>query len=173
MPLTGSLSATKKSYPRRYQAVKEIIVVGTHALIQDSVDIKRPVLVIVDEQHRFGVEQRQKLLSKVGHMPIYVKSHCNSNSKKSALTIFGELDISILSQKPKNRLPIITELVKPTDRQKAYKDVTRQLESGRQVFVVCPLINESMYCRQNLWRIRSARLSKSLKNIRWICYMDA
>ena len=142
--LTGSLSATKKNHIREdIKQSKQLFVVGTHALIQDSVDIKRLALVIVDEQHRFGVEQRQKLLSKVGHMPHMLSLTATPIPRSLALTIFGELDISILSQKPKNRLPIITELVKPTDRQKAYKDVTRQLESGRQVFVVCPLINES------------------------------
>jgi len=142
--LTGSLSATKKNHIREdIKQSKKLFVVGTHALIQDSVDIKRLALVIVDEQHRFGVEQRQKLLSKVGHMPHMLSLTATPIPRSLALTIFGELDISILSQKPKNRLPIITELMKPTDRQKAYKDVTRQLESGRQVFVVCPLINES------------------------------
>lgn len=142
--LTGSLSAKQKKQVREsIKTSKKLFIVGTHTLIQDSVDIRNLALVIVDEQHRFGVEQRQKLLSKVGRMPHMLSLTATPIPRSLALTIFGEIDISIISQKPNNRLPIITELVNPTDRQKIYKVVASQLDSGRQVFVVCPLIDES------------------------------
>lgn len=142
--LVGSMSAKEKAHA--HEAIKTgqaLFIIGTHALIQDKVDLQNLALVIVDEQHRFGVDQRKKLLAKAGHAPHMLSMTATPIPRSLALTVFGELDISILDQKPKNRLPIITELVNPTNRIKLYDKIQKEIDKGRQIFVVCPLIEES------------------------------
>lgn len=142
--LTGGMSAKAKT--KALASIKNKnpkIIVGTHALIQKSVDIPNLGLVVVDEQHRFGVNQRKKLLSSTGQLPHMLSLTATPIPRSLALTVFGEVDISILAEKPKNRKPIITELVKPADREKLYQEITAKLRSKQQVFVVCPLIEPS------------------------------
>lgn len=142
--LVGSMTAKEKSRAR--EAIKTgeaLFIIGTHALIQDKVDLQKLALVIIDEQHRFGVEQRKKLLAKSGHAPHMLSMTATPIPRSLALTVFGELDISIIDQKPKNRLPIITKLVKPSERLKLYESMQKEINRGKQVFVVCPLIEES------------------------------
>ncbi|HEY4496956.1 MAG TPA: ATP-dependent DNA helicase RecG [Candidatus Paceibacterota bacterium] len=118
------------------------IVIGTHALIQKGIEFKNLALVIIDEQHRFGVEQRKKLLAnKKGD----VVSHFLSMSatpipRTLMMTIFGDLDVSQISENPKGRKEIITKIVDPINRDKAYAFIRGQVRRGRQVFVVCPRI---------------------------------
>ncbi len=118
-------------------------IVGTHALIQDTVDMQKLALVVVDEQHRFGVEQRKKLLKKAGHMPHMLSMTATPIPRSLALTIYGDLDISILKDKPPGRKPAITRLIAPKNRLELYKSVEKDIIDGRQVFVVCPLIEDS------------------------------
>lgn len=142
--LVGGMPTKEKT--RAYVAIKNgdaQFIIGTHALIQDKVDLHKLALVIVDEQHRFGVEQRKKLLAKAGHAPHMLSMTATPIPRSLALTVFGELDISIINQKPKNRLPIITKLIKPTDRDRFNERITANLKDGQQMFVVCPLIEES------------------------------
>ncbi len=142
--LVGSMTAAQKA--KVHAAVSRgdcQFLVGTHALIQDKVDMKNLALVIVDEQHRFGVEQRKTLMAKAGHMPHVLSMTATPIPRSLALTLYGELDISILAQKPGGRLPIVTELISPNSRAQVYQKIELQLTAGRQMFVVCPLISES------------------------------
>lgn len=142
--LTGGLKAKDKSSLRKQiETGKVTFIVGTHALITDAVEVKRLGLVIVDEQHRFGVEQRKRLQQKAGHMPHVLHMTATPIPRSLALTLYGELDVSILKHKPSGRKPIETKLVPSKARAQVYREVEQQLQQGRQVFVVCPLIKKS------------------------------
>lgn len=117
------------------------LVMGTHALLEKKVKFDKLALIVIDEQHRFGVQQRAAL-----------KQHNNSHlltmsatpiPRTLALTLYGDLDISILSELPKGRTPITTELVAEDKRNQVYQFIAEQIKSGRQAFVICPLIEES------------------------------
>jgi ATP-dependent DNA helicase RecG len=142
--LVGSLSAKQKTETRQAIADGRIkFIIGTQALIQEQVDIHKLALIVVDEQHRFGVEQRKALMAKAGHMPHVLSLTATPIPRSLALTLYGELDISILADKPEGRQPVITELISPNSRAQLYKKIDKQLASGRQMFVVCPIITES------------------------------
>jgi ATP-dependent DNA helicase RecG len=142
--LVGSLTPGQKKQARQAVAGgKAQFIVGTHALIQDKVDMQKLSMIIVDEQHRFGVEQRKTLMTKAGHMPHVLSMTATPIPRSLALTLYGELDISILADKPAGRQAIITELVSPNSRAQLYKKIDAELTQGRQIFVVCPLIGES------------------------------
>ena len=126
-------------------AKRAAVIIGTHALLEEKVRLKNLGLVIVDEQHRFGVEQRKILKEKsesleAAHSPHFLSMTATPIPRSFALTVFGDLDISILSGMPPGRKPIITRLVEPRNRQKAYDFVRQHVCAGRQVFVICPLI---------------------------------
>jgi ATP-dependent DNA helicase RecG len=142
--LVGSLKPAEKA--KAHKAIKAgqaRFIIGTHALISEKVDMKRLALIVIDEQHRFGVEQRKKLMAKAGHMPHVLSLTATPIPRTLALTLYGELDISILAAKPAGRSPIITKIVAPTARTQLYAKIDKELEAGRQMFVVCPLISES------------------------------
>lgn len=142
--LVGSLSPAQKAKARAAIATGQAqFIIGTQALIQEHVDMHKLALVIVDEQHRFGVEQRKTLMAKAGHMPHVLSLTATPIPRSLALTLYGELDISILADKPPGRQPIITEIISPNSRQQLYAKIDKQLEQGRQMFVVCPMISES------------------------------
>ena len=142
--LVGSLSAAQKEKAREAIRSGQIqFIVGTHALIQEQVDMQHLGLVIIDEQHRFGVEQRKELMRKAGHMPHVLSLTATPIPRSLALTLYGELDISILAEKPVGRLPIITQIVSPNSRAQLNKAIDEELERGHQMFVVCPLITDS------------------------------
>lgn len=122
------------------------IIIGTQALIQETVKFNNLALVIVDEQHRFGVKQRQKLLdynNDSATTPHFLSMTATPIPRSLALSIYGDLDISIISQMPANRKKIITSLVTEKRRAAAYEFIRKEIKSGRQAFVVCPLIDES------------------------------
>jgi ATP-dependent DNA helicase RecG len=142
--LVGGMKQPQKL--KAQQAIKSGqagFIIGTHALIQEKVDMNKLALVIIDEQHRFGVEQRKKLMSKAGHMPHVLSLTATPIPRSLALTLYGELDFSVLDQKPPGRKPVITEIVSPNSRKTLYEQVDEQLEAGYQMFVVCPLISDS------------------------------
>ena len=116
------------------------IIIGTHSVIQKNVVLKNPALVIIDEQHRFGVKQRSKLVSEKEMIPHFLSMSATPIPRTLALTAFGDLDLSIIGELPKNRKPIITKAVNSSNRQKAYDFVSQQIKSGRQAFVICPRI---------------------------------
>jgi ATP-dependent DNA helicase RecG len=142
--LLGSLSSgQKKNAHDKIKKGDMRLIVGTHALIQDKVDMHKLGLVVVDEQHRFGVDQRKKLQAKAGHMPHVLNMTATPIPRSLALTLFGELDISVIDVKPANRKPIITKICSPNSRTQLYEKVDSELAKGRQMFVVTPLISES------------------------------
>jgi ATP-dependent DNA helicase RecG len=119
------------------------LVVGTQALLTDAVSFHALGLVIIDEQHRFGVEQRQKLKAKAGQLPHLLSMTATPIPRTLALTVYGDLDISVIDALPPNRQPVATKLVAPQNREAAYGFIDSQITAGRQVFVVCPLIEDS------------------------------
>lgn len=142
--LVGGMSKAEKQvvYDRIADGSVKCII-GTHALIQEKVDMHNLGLVVIDEQHRFGVEQRKKLMAKAGHMPHLLSLTATPIPRSLALTLYGELDISVIDTKPAGRLPIITSIESPNSRQQLYEKIEAELMAGRQMFVVCPLIAES------------------------------
>ena len=118
------------------------ITVGTHALIAKSIDFHDLGLVIIDEQHRFGTNQRMKLAKKEGHAPHYLSMTATPIPRTLALTIYGDLDISVLDTMPSGRKPVKTELVQPDKRDSAYDTMRKELEIGRQGYVICPRISD-------------------------------
>ena len=142
--LVGSLKPAQKTAARTAIASGTAqFLVGTQALIQDSVDVHRLALVVIDEQHRFGVDQRKALQAKAGHMPHVLSLTATPIPRSLALTLYGELDIAVLDAKPVGRKPVITQVVSPNSRPDLYKKIDTELAAGRQLFVVCPLITES------------------------------
>ena len=143
--LVGGLKPAEKA--KAHEAItsgQAQFIIGTHALIQEKVDMHKLALIIIDEQHRFGVEQRKTLMAKAGHMPHVLSLTATPIPRSLALTLYGELDISILAAKPADRKPIITNIVSPNSRAQLYEKITKELATGRQMFVVCPLISESV-----------------------------
>lgn len=119
------------------------VAVGTHALIQESVAFHNLGFVVIDEQHRFGVEQRQKLLSKANIMPHMLAMTATPIPRSLALTLYGELEVSILDEKPANRKPINTKTVNPVSAPKVYEHIDEQIGGGRQAYIICSLIDEN------------------------------
>lgn len=119
------------------------LIVGTHALITEKVDMHKLGLIVIDEQHRFGVEQRKKLQAKAGHMPHVLHLTATPIPRSLALTLYGELDISILDELPPGRQAIQTKIMSPNSRAQLNQKLEDQLTAGQQVFVVCPLITET------------------------------
>ncbi len=118
------------------------IVIGTHALISKNVQFKNLAFVIIDEQHRFGTEQRQKLTRKDDFVPHLLSMTATPIPRTLALTIFGDLDLTLLDQMPSGRKPIITEIVLPANRENTYEKIREELKAGRQVYIICPRIDE-------------------------------
>ncbi len=142
--LTGSLTASE-----RREALESIesgqvrIVVGTHALIQDTVSFARLGLVVVDEQHRFGVRQRMALVEREGLRPDVLVMSATPIPRSLAMTLYGDLDLSVLDESPPGRKPVTTVLRTPDGREAVYALVDEQLAEGRQAYVVYPLVSES------------------------------
>ncbi|MCK4355180.1 ATP-dependent DNA helicase RecG [Candidatus Parcubacteria bacterium] len=126
------------------------ILIGTHALIQDKMKFGELGLIILDEQHRFGVAQRAKLTTKSSkQIPHLLSMTATPIPRTLALTIFGDLDLSIIDQLPKGRKKIITKFVAPANRNKSYSFIKQQIKKGRQVFIICPRI-ESQKDKENI-----------------------
>ncbi|MCK4592723.1 ATP-dependent DNA helicase RecG [Candidatus Parcubacteria bacterium] len=125
-------------------------IIGTHSLIQKKVVFKNLAFSIVDEQHRFGIDQRAKIQTEIlgikdglKTVPHLLSMTATPIPRTLALTVYGDLDLSVLDEMPKGRQKIITKLVAPANRSLAYKFIRDQIKKGRQVFVICPLIDES------------------------------
>ena len=141
--LTGGLKGSEKQSLHERISTGEInIVVGTHALIQKGVEFHKLGLCVVDEQHRFGVMQRSELRSK-GKSPHVLVMSATPIPRTLALTLYGDLDLSVIDELPPGRTEIKTRWISPSQRHSAYDFVRRQIASGRQAFIICPLIEES------------------------------
>lgn len=141
--LTGSLAKSAKSAVLKGLKDGLIdIVIGTHALLQDTVEFKNLGLVVTDEQHRFGVRQRAVLQAK-GQMPDVLVMTATPIPRTMALTVYGDLDVSLIRQLPAGRKPIITKQYGTHRRADVYRGVVREIERGRQAYIVCPLVEES------------------------------
>ena len=120
------------------------LLIGTHALIQDKVKFGKLGLVVVDEQHKFGVSQRAKLCQKTksdqGLIPHLLSMTATPIPRTLALTIYGDLDLSLLDQMPQGRKPIITEIITPSERERAYSFIKEHLKKGEQCFIICPRV---------------------------------
>ena len=141
--LTGSMTARQKRMV--YEAVEagEIqLVIGTHALIQEKVIYKNLALVVTDEQHRFGVKQRESLANK-GVSPHILVMSATPIPRTLAIIVYGDLDISVINELPKNRLPIKNCVVDTGYRNTAYRFIKNQIAQGRQCYVICPMVEES------------------------------
>lgn len=142
--LTGSVKGTaRKTLYEMIASGGVDVVVGTHALIQQTVQFYRLGFVAIDEQHRFGVKQRQELLSKSEHMPHLLAMTATPIPRSLALTVYGELDVSILNELPKGRKPIATKLWSPNSMAQLYEKMDTEITNGRQAYVICSLIDDN------------------------------
>ncbi len=126
------------------------ILIGTHALVQKEVKFGKLALVIIDEQHRFGVEQRAHLCQQKNLIPHLLSMTATPIPRTLALTIYGDLDLSLIKELPKGRRKIITKVIPPKNRNEAYSFIREQVKKGGQVFVVCPRIEPSKISQENL-----------------------
>ncbi len=160
--LTGEVKpARKQEIQRMIQGGEVDLVIGTHALIQKGVEFKRLGLVIVDEQHRFGVEQRSALRQK-GFRPHMLVMTATPIPRTLALTLYGDLDLSVIDELPPGRQVIKTKWLKPEQRNSAYAFLRKQVNQGRQVFIICPLIEESEAIEAQAAVVEYERLSREV-----------
>jgi ATP-dependent DNA helicase RecG len=148
MKFPSKTDPTKPTQISKAQLVKWIkngevpIVIGTHALMYKSVEFKHLALVIIDEQHRFGTNQRKQLAKKDSRMPHLLSMTATPIPRTLALTIYGDLDITLLDQMPSGRKPVITKIVPKGKENEMYDHVREELKAGRQAYVICPRIDE-------------------------------
>lgn len=141
--LTGSVAGDEREeiYSGLAQGTLHVVV-GTHALIQESVEFRNLALAVVDEQHRFGVRQRGALRQK-GYNPHLLVMTATPIPRSLQLTVWGHLDVSVIDEMPPGREPVVTRLILPKERERAYAFVRTQVEKGQQAFIICPLVEES------------------------------
>lgn len=145
--LTSSLRAARRREAlARLADGRAALAIGTHALVQEEVTFADLALLVVDEQHRFGVEQRDALVRRTerdGRAPHVLHMTATPIPRTLALTVYGDLDVTTIAAGPEGRPPVVTRLVDESHREAGYEFVRRQIAKGRQVFVVCPAIEES------------------------------
>ncbi|MEK7642190.1 MAG: DEAD/DEAH box helicase, partial [Patescibacteria group bacterium] len=133
------------------------ILIGTHSLIQKTVRFKNLALIIIDEQHRFGVKQRMQLRRKHDLTPHLLSMTATPIPRTLALTIFGDLDLSLLDELPPGRKPVNTRIVLPQEREIVYKELEQILLSGRQAYVICPRVNDPDPDKENTLNAKSVK----------------
>ena len=132
----------KKSLKAKIRSGFVNLLIGTHALVQDDVVFDKLGLVVIDEQHRFGVEQRNKLKDK-GMSPHFLVMTATPIPRTLALTVYGDLDLSVIDEMPKGRIPIVTRKTFQSKRPQVMQFIRDHLKNGRQAYIVYPLIEES------------------------------
>lgn len=146
------------------------IVIGTHSLIQKTVSFKHLAYVIIDEQHRFGTAQRREIAKKDGHMPHLLSMTATPIPRTLALTLYGDLDLTVLDQMPLGRKPIKTEIGTPKKRADVYEHVRTLLNEGRQAYVICPRIDEPDPEKQMALQARS--VASEMKHLKEKVFPD-
>ena len=160
--LIGDISQVKKQELQQHISAGDIdIVIGTHALIQKGVEFHKLGLAVVDEQHRFGVTQRSALRQK-GFSPHMLVMTATPIPRTLALTLYGDLDLSVIDQLPPGRQVIKTKWLKPVQRDSAYAFLRRQVASGRQAFIICPFVEESEVIQAKAAVAEYERLSREV-----------
>jgi ATP-dependent DNA helicase RecG len=160
--LIGSLSRSEKDELHGRVKQGEVdIVLGTHALIQKEVEFDKLGLAVIDEQHRFGVLQRSALRQK-GFNPHVLVMTATPIPRTMALTLYGDLDLSVIDELPPGRQVVKTKCLEPQDREKAYSFLYRQVSNGRQAFIICPLIEESELLEAKAATTEYERLSREV-----------
>lgn len=173
MKFPSKTNPTKPTAISRAQLLKWVkngeipILIGTHALIYKSVEFKHLAHVIIDEQHRFGTNQRKALAKKDARMPHLLSMTATPIPRTLALTVYGDLDITLLDEMPAGRKPVITKIVTPEKQKEMYAHVQSELSSGRQAYVICPRIEEPDPDKENVLNLKSVkaeaeRLKKSV-----------
>lgn len=156
------VGATKQKAKARIKNGDVHIAVGTHALIQKNSDFHKLGLVVIDEQHRFGVRQRGELLTRSQAMPHLLSMTATPIPRSLQLTLYGELEVSILNELPKGRQPIITKVVSPLMRHTVYEKIDAEIKAGRQAYVVCPLVADTENSELKSVQAEHERLNKSV-----------
>ncbi len=160
--LTGGLRQRERTMGRAaIESGQAMVAIGTHALIQEDVNFQRLGLVIVDEQHRFGVEQRDTLRHK-GYRPHMLVMTATPIPRTLALTLYGDLDVSVIDELPPGRQKIIARWRSGSRRDEAYKAISHQVAEGRQAFIICPLIEESETLAVKAVTVEYERLSREV-----------
>jgi ATP-dependent DNA helicase RecG len=160
--LTSSLGARALADARALVASGEAeLVVGTHALIQESVEFRSLAVAVVDEQHRFGVEQRRALTGGAEEVPHVLHMTATPIPRTLAQTVYGDLDVTEIARPPRDRKPIVTAWVAHDKSPEAYRRLTKHLEDGRQAYVVCPLVSESETVEARAAEAEAARLAQA------------
>lgn len=136
-------AAAKREAIDKIASGNPLLIIGTQAMLTESVGFGKLGLVIIDEQHRFGVSQRITLKQKAGRLPHLLAMTATPIPRTLQLTVYGDLDISVIEGLPPGRRPITTRVLSSADRSKAYDFINAQIDEGRQAFIVCPLINDS------------------------------
>ena len=173
MKFPSKTDPTKPTKISRAQLLKWVksgeipILIGTHALIYKSVEFKHLAYVIIDEQHRFGTNQRKALAKKDARIPHLLSMTATPIPRTLALTVYGDLDITLLDEMPRGRKPIITKVITPDKQDDMYEHVREQLAEGRQAYVICPRIDEPDPDKATALRLKSvkaeaARLKKDV-----------
>ncbi len=159
----SKVDPTKPTNISRTQLLKWVkngeipILIGTHALIYKSVEFKHLAYVIIDEQHRFGTNQRKQLAKKDARMPHLLSMTATPIPRTLALTIYGDLDITLLDEMPAGRKPVKTEIIGPSQQKKMYEHVRAELAAGRQAYVICPRIDEPDPDKQTALILKSVK----------------
>jgi len=146
--LGGAKNKLKSEIIESVSKGKTKIIIGTHALIQKNINFNDLAFVIIDEQHRFGVGQRAELVSgktkkSPASLPHFLSMSATPIPRTLSLTLFGDLDVSVINELPKGRKQIITKIVAPANRNKAYEFMRNEIKKGRQAFIICPRIEQS------------------------------
>ncbi len=160
--LTGSLTAKEKKIIYGQIKANEVnLIIGTHAVFQDRVEYARLGLVVTDEQHRFGVNQREKLVQK-GEKPHILVMSATPIPRSLAIILYGDLNVSVMDEMPKNRIPIKNCVVSTKFRKQSYDLMLSEIEKGRQVYVICPMVEEE---ENNLGLENVVDYAKKLKSV--------
>jgi ATP-dependent DNA helicase RecG len=169
--LTGGTPDAAKAEIRQGLASGSILlVVGTHALLEEPVVFARLGLAVIDEQHRFGVEQRAQIRSK-GTSPNLLVMSATPIPRSLALTLYGDLDLSVLDEMPPGRSPVETRVLHPIERSRAHQFAEGQLESGRQVYIIYPLVEESEKTEARAAVEEAERLQKEIFTRQRLCLL--